>query len=242
MKHFLIMPNLTREKTSGLLERAVDHLHSRGCTYTVSPDGTEEPGMKYDCLLFIGGDGTMLRSAHTALRLDIPITGIDAGCAGYYARIKENEIEEKLERLIGDDYEPEMCTLMMHNGTVPVINDAVAMVKGGVAGFLVVRKNGRTIYSTVSSGIIFSTTIGSTGINLSAGGSVLQNGMDVMEITPVLPNRGMKHSLVIPLSDGVELTCTAETTVSLDGRPENSGSVLQLSRYHKQLKMISFES
>lgn len=242
MKHFLIMPNLTREKTSGLLERAVNYLHSRGCTYTVSPEGKQEPGMKYDGLLFIGGDGTMLRSAHTALDLDIPIAGINAGGVGYYARIGEDEIEEKLERLILDDYAAESCTLLAHNMTVPVVNDAVVMVKGGVAGFLVVRKNGKTIYSTVSSGIIFSTTIGSTGINLSAGGSVLQNGMEVMEITPILPNRGMKHSLVIPVSDGVELTYTAETTLSLDGRPADPGSVLRLSAYHKQLNMIIFES
>lgn len=243
MKNFLITPNLTREKTADLLEKTCAYLDLRGCSYTVCGNSAAEVSGTYDALLFIGGDGTMLRSAHTALKLDIPIAGINAGGAGYYARIQPDEVPEKLDRLISGDYGLEHCAVLTYDGVTPVINDAVAMLKGGVAGFLVVRKNGRIIYSTVSSGIILSTTIGSTGINLSAGGAVLQNGMEVMEITPVLPNRGMKHSLVIPIGDGVEMTCEAEINLSFDGNPETNGKgILKLQQFDRKLKMISFES
>lgn len=242
MKNFLIIPNMTREKTAELLDQACAHLDRRGCRYTVCTDGIHPAQETFDVLLFIGGDGTMLKSAHTALKLDIPIAGINAGSVGYYSRIQADEIQEKLDRLIHDDYSLEHCALLTCDGVTPVINDAVAMLKGGVAGFLVVRKNGRIIYSTVSSGIILSTTIGSTGINHSAGGAVLQNGMEVMEITPVLPYRGMKHSLVIPMEDGVEMSCETEVNLSFDGNPEeNREGTLRLHQFGKKLKMISFE-
>ena len=94
--------DMTASDVSETISKGGTKLQTARCTEFVDPDVQKmaaEICKKHgiDALVVIGGDGTMLRSAHTALRLDIPITGIDAGCAGYYARIKENEIEETEE-------------------------------------------------------------------------------------------------------------------------------------------------
>ena len=241
MKSFLLIPNLTREKTEGLLAETKEILERLGAEYDVRPDGSFDKDRSCDGVIFIGGDGTMLRSAHTALELGVPMVGINAGSLGYYSRIKEDELEEKLPRLMRDEYSLEECALLTADGKRAIVNDLVAMAKGSIATFIVIRQEGREIYRTVSSGIIVSTTIGSTGINRSAGGAVLQNGAEILEITPVLPNRGEKNPLVLSVGDGIELSWNAPAEVKCDGEVSGSGeSGIRLTLFDKKLRLVCF--
>ena len=242
MKSFLLIPNLTREKTEGLLRETKEILERLGAESDVCPDGSFDKDRSYDGVIFIGGDGTMLRSSHTALELGVPRVGINAGSLGYYSRIKEDELEEKLPRLVKDEYSLEECALLTADGKRAVVNDLVAMVKGSIATFIVIRQGGREIYRTVSSGIIVSTTIGSTGINRSAGGAVLQNGAEILEITPILPNRGEKSPLVLSVRDGIELSWNAPAEVKCDGESLGiPGDVINIKPYGKKLKLIDLK-
>ncbi len=241
MKSFLLIPNLTREKTEGLLAETKEILERLGAEYDVRPDGSFDKDRSCDGVIFIGGDGTMLRSAHTALELGVPMVGINAGSLGYYSRIKEDELEEKLPRLMKDEYSLEECALLTADGKRAIVNDLVAMAKGSIATFIVIRQGGREIYRTVSSGIIVSTTIGSTGINRSAGGAVLQNGAEILEITPILPNRGEKSPLVLSVGDGIELSWNAPAEVKCDGEVAGSGERdIRLTLFDKKLRLICF--
>ncbi|MBO7700322.1 MAG: NAD(+)/NADH kinase, partial [Eubacteriaceae bacterium] len=136
MKSFLLIPNLTREKTEGLLAETKEILERLGAEYDVRPDGSFDKDRSCDGVIFIGGDGTMLRSAHTALELGVPMVGINAGSLGYYSRIKEDELEEKLPRLMKDEYSLEECALLTADGKRAVVNDLVAMAKGSIATFI----------------------------------------------------------------------------------------------------------
>ena len=242
MKSFLLIPNFTREKTEGLLRETKEILERLGAEYDVSPDGSFDKDRSCDGVIFIGGDGTMLRSAHTALELGVPMVGINAGSLGYYSRIKEDELEEKLPRLVKDEYSLEECALLTADGKRAVVNDLVAMAKGSIATFIVIRQGGREIYRTVSSGIIVSTTIGSTGINRSAGGAVLQNGSEILEITPILPNRGERSPLVTPIEEGIELSFDRQSEVKTDGEVrETESSVIRIAPYKRKLSLIRFD-
>ncbi|MBO4359365.1 MAG: NAD(+)/NADH kinase [Eubacteriaceae bacterium] len=241
MKSFLVIPNLTREKTASLLSEATAILGSLGAACDIHPDGSSDPEKSYDAVIFLGGDGTMLRSAHTALGLDLPMVGINAGSLGYYSRIKEDELSEKLPKLVSGDIAVEECALLTADGKKAIVNDLVAMVRGSIATFTVSRPGGREIYKTVSSGIIASTTIGSTGINRSAGGSVLENGLEVAQIAPILPNRGDASPLVIGLNEGICISWNSPVELKADGElfGTDSGSIF-LSGYWKKLKLIAF--
>jgi len=242
MKNFLIVPNLTREKTESLLSLTNEYLERENVAFTVSPDGSVPAGETFDALIFIGGDGTMLRSAHTALELDIPMVGINAGSVGYYSRISAEDLEGKLGRLIRDEYSLEECVLLTHDGKRAVINDAVMMVKGSVASFIVIKKDGREIFRTVSSGLILSTTIGSSGITRSAGGALMDNGLPLLEITPILPNRGDDRSLVIGSDSEISLNCDREAEMNLDGSVcEIPKDDITFRAFGKKLKLVSFQ-
>ena len=56
-----------------------------------------------DVLVAIGGDGTIIHSAHTAALYDKPILGINAGRLGFLAGIEKEELE-LLKNLINGKY------------------------------------------------------------------------------------------------------------------------------------------
>ena len=241
MNRFLVIPNHTREKTKELLSRSEEILTGLGADYDISPGGEADPEKSYDAVIFIGGDGTMLRSAHTALRLDVPMVGINAGSLGYYSRIKEDELEEKLPRLVAEDFGVEECCLLTADGKRAIVNDMVAMATGSIATFRVTVPALRDVYETVSSGIILSTTIGSTGISRSAGGAVLANGLEVMEITPILPNRGEARPLVVAIGGGATLSWNRPVDFKTDGELcVVETEKLVLSPFGRKLRLISF--
>ena len=56
-----------------------------------------------DILISIGGDGTIIHSAHDACEFDKPILGINAGRLGFLAGLEKQELH-LLEKLITADY------------------------------------------------------------------------------------------------------------------------------------------
>ena len=55
---------------------------------------------KRDCLLVIGGDGSVLRAAHLVFGTGVPILGINLGTLGYLAEIEKSNWEEMLGLLL----------------------------------------------------------------------------------------------------------------------------------------------
>ena len=58
-----------------------------------------------DCIITLGGDGTILHTAGVLRGMKVPILGINAGHLGYLTEIrKRREIDEALKRLLAGDY------------------------------------------------------------------------------------------------------------------------------------------
>ena len=51
---------------------------------------------KTDCLLVIGGDGSVLRAAHLVFGTGVPILGINLGTLGYLAEIEKGNWREMI--------------------------------------------------------------------------------------------------------------------------------------------------
>ena len=51
---------------------------------------------KTDCLLVIGGDGSVLRAAHLVLGSGVPILGINLGTLGYLAEVEKGNWQEMI--------------------------------------------------------------------------------------------------------------------------------------------------
>ena len=60
---------------------------------------------KVDCVITLGGDGTLIRAARDISHLGIPIIGINMGHMGYLTSInKAGDIKNMVDILINDEY------------------------------------------------------------------------------------------------------------------------------------------
>ena len=57
------------------------------------PDDTE-------CILVVGGDGTLLQAARDMIERNIPLLGVNKGTLGYLAEVDGDNMEEALDRLM----------------------------------------------------------------------------------------------------------------------------------------------
>ena len=111
MNRFYLMP--TSEKDRGLKTTGEihDYLKARGCQCVVREyQGQEELPEGTECILVLGGDGTMIQAARDTVDRKIPLLGINLGTLGFLAEIERSGIPDALDSLLLDNYtiEPRM--------------------------------------------------------------------------------------------------------------------------------------
>lgn len=147
-----------------------------------------------DIVFIVGGDGTILRAAKHAIKYDKPIIGINAGRLGFLSDIEAESIS-LLEKLFKEGCTIEKRTLLeIDKGEerALAINDVfVSKSEPGKISELFVECNGHEVCRYRADGIVLSTPNGSTAYSMSAGGPVLDTGLDAIIMTPVCP-----HSLI----------------------------------------------
>ena len=70
----------------------------------------------FDCILVLGGDGTLLNVASSASHVEIPLFGINLGTVGFLTEGEITNWQTIIDRLLADDYS--MQDRMMIRGTV----------------------------------------------------------------------------------------------------------------------------
>ena len=166
-----------------------------------------------DCILALGGDGTLLQAARDTVEREIPLLGINLGTLGYLAEIDRPNIHQALECLIGQKYE--VKNRMMLEGTAYhqnkklmediALNDIVIGRVGRLRILnLRIFLNGAYLTSYSADGIIISTPTGSTGYSLSAGGPIIDPEANLIAITPIAAHTLNARTIILP--DDVEIT------------------------------------
>ena len=134
MKHFLVFTNRHKDKNLETTNRICGFLEEKGQKATVwieeedwkenmrvdSEDAPADLPTDVDCIIVLGGDGTVLQAARETKKLSIPIIGVNLGTLGYMTEIEPSNLEESLERLIAGDYTRE--SRMMLNGRILCAN------------------------------------------------------------------------------------------------------------------------
>jgi len=169
-----------------------------------------------DCVLSLGGDGTILSSIRAVGHHGVPVFGINVGRLGFLTEILAQDIPMALEKLKNDDFIiEERMVLEMHVASCDVkkyyaLNDVV--LDHGESVHLIKLdlyckdRSGKNqfVCSYNSDGLIISTPTGSTAYNLSAGGPVMHPYLGALIANPICP-----HSLTfrpIIFDDESELT------------------------------------
>ena len=177
---------------------------------------------KFDLLISIGGDGTMLRATTFVRDLGIPIVGINTGRLGFLSTIQTGQIEEAIEQIFAGNYkisERALLSVETHpkNKAIEQLNFAlneIAVSRKNTTSMIKVEThlNGEYLTSYWSDGLIVSTPTGSTGYSLSCGGPVITPNADTFVLTPIAPHNLSARPLVIPNNTEIQL--------KVDGREE----------------------
>lgn len=159
-----------------------------------------------DMVISLGGDGTMLSTAHIVGRTGVPILGVKFGGLGFLVEIGPDDLYSALESILAGKYETQPRMVLeakIHDGSEEVslfaMNDLV-FDKGGY--FRLVRLkthiNNEYLNTYIADGLIIATPTGSTAYSLAAGGPILPPEMKAMVITPICPHSLSARPVVIP--------------------------------------------
>jgi NAD+ kinase len=188
-----------------------------------------KPGQKYDLVVVLGGDGTLLSVAR-AVPAGVPILGVNLGRLGFLTEVGRPELYPTLVKLLAGDFEVEERTLFdvelrRAGGSVSryrAFNDAV-IAKSALAQIieLELQVDGHLMARYRSDGLIISTPNGSTAYNLSAGGPILYPALPVAVLTPICPHTLSLRPIVVPDSEAIEVTLQTqkeEVFLTVDGQ------------------------
>jgi NAD+ kinase len=149
-----------------------------------------------ELIIAVGGDGTILHAAMRAIDRQVPVLGVNTGRLGFMAGLEVDELD-RLSRLFDGSYEIDSRMMLevktqSCTGSYYALNDAV-ISKGELSRIIDITLscNDREVGSYRADGIVIATPTGSTAYSLSAGGPVVDPGLECIGITPICP-----HSLI----------------------------------------------
>lgn len=269
MKRFYIAINQTKDPDGSITRRVTDYLKEAGAEYVVSSksgnlsarideerfDEANPIPDECDCILVLGGDGTLIRAVSELYSADIPFVCINLGHLGYLAQAELGSLEETLGRLVHNDYTTE--SRMMLKGEI--IRDNACIYEQCSLNDVTLSRYGRmqvlhfdlfvdgTYLNTyVADGMIIATPTGSTAYNLSAGGPICFPQAELFVATPVCPHTMNTRSLVLPPHVTIELKVLDEPQeeifpiASFDGGyyPLQAGDIIRVRSTATRCRLI----
>lgn len=212
----------------------------------VDPDAA-----RADLVVSIGGDGTFLRGALVASRVDAPVVGVKVGRLGFLTEAEPEgapaliraalaggaPIEERLallaEPITGTGFEPQwgMNEIMVEKRA----RHRLVRLRVSVDGSYV------TTFS--ADGVIVATPTGSTAYSFSARGPIVSPDVDALVVTAVAPHMVFDRSIVLGAHQVVTLEVVGEEpgVLSADGRGPIElpiGSVARIRAAERRVRFV----
>ncbi|HEX5625737.1 MAG TPA: NAD kinase [Saprospiraceae bacterium] len=183
-----------------------------------------------DCVITLGGDGTILNALTFVRDSRVPILGINLGRLGFLASIEKRLIADAVHQLVQGMYETEERSLIHLDCNMPLFGDNpfalndFSILKRDNSSMITIHTyiNGDFLNSYWADGLIIATPTGSTGYSLSCGGPILFPQSKNLVITPVAPHNLNVRPVVLP-DDSI-------LSFEVEGRTENFLCTLD-SRY-----------
>ena len=191
-------------------------------------------------LIILGGDGTILSGLDYAIENDLPIVGINLGRLGFLTELETDELGEGvIDRLLTGDYAVDTRTTMMVEGwdyrKFFALNDIVITRATSSVRILSLeyQANGAMVDCISGDGLIVATATGSTAYSLSAGGPVVQPGLECFVLTPVCPHTLNARPVVVSADERITVRMLDDrggAQAVLDGR-----RMITLDREHPEI-------
>jgi len=225
MKHFYLMTNALKDQEFSRTEAICRYIRKKGgeCSF-LRMDGNEKnhrDALRADipadteCILVIGGDGTLIKAARDTTGLHIPLIGLNLGHLGYLCELEEDTVFPAIDRLFEDRYVEE--NRMMLEGSV--IRDGEELVKRQALNDIVIHRsgslhviayhlsvNGQLLARYNADGMIVATPTGSTAYSMSAGGPIIDPRSSMILLTPINSHTLNNRSIVLDPDAKLQIT------------------------------------
>ena len=209
-------------------------------------------------IISIGGDGTILRVAHSLPQVNPPpILGVNIGSLGFLDESNERTIFNDLRRALKEEYILERCSkiapYIIKNNEEHKLDNALNEIliissKSTKVLLVSVKVDGVFLNRSYLDGVIVSTSTGSTAYNLSAGGSIVKPSLDIMQLTPSnsFARSGLKP-IILPIDSEVEIKLLRhrlDADVVIDGqksfRNVSPNTVIKIRKANAYSSFIRF--
>ena len=192
---------------------------------------SEDMDSSIDCLISLGGDGTLLDTVTLVKDTSIPVLGINYGRLGFLANIGKEEISTAIEALVERKYVLDKRTLLHLDSNLPLFGDVpyalneFTLHKSDTSPMIKIHTylNGEFLNTYWADGLIVATPTGSTGYSLSCNGPVVFPDSASFVITPVSPHNLNIRPIIVPDNTIVSFEVEGRTDnflCSLDSRRE----------------------
>ena len=223
----LLIPNMSRDSAISCARKVLSRLNQLGSVNYILeehaaafsdtsavPLSFEEAAPLSDVVIAIGGDGTILHAAKSAVSFHKPVLGINAGRVGFLAQLEDKEEDlELLTNLTWGRYslENRMMIEAIHHTKKGdkryyAINDVV-LSRGELARIIDIEVtcHSQVVYDYRADGVILATPTGSTAYSMSAGGPVVDHTLDMLILTPIAPHSLFSRSILFSPDKELEI-------------------------------------
>jgi NAD+ kinase len=237
-KNDLRARKLALELGDNLMNRGIEHclLDSMRLAETAAQ-------LPVDLIFVLGGDGTLLQAARCFAGAGTPIMGVNLGTVGFLSSVEPESLQGCLDAVLRQEYDLEARMMIdaavarddqvLYRGTA--LNDVVLRSRAPHTILIELMIDGRPHASYRGDGIVCATPTGSTAYSFSAGGPVLDTGLEALAITPICSHLLSSRPLVVSASSQLtlELGSDYSTDLAVDGLEEFSlwkGDLVQIER------------
>jgi len=214
----------------------------------------EAMGKKQDLIIVVGGDGSLLSAARMAIKVNVPVIGINRGRLGFLTDISPQDIESQLGEVLAGSYSQEQRFLLqmrVHDGETTyyqcdALNDVV--LSRGRETHLIefdVCIDQQFVSHYRSDGLILATPTGSTAYALSAGGPIMHPQLNAMVMVPMFSHSLNSRPLVIDGQSLIDVKISAsnehDLQVSCDGhesRLVKPGQIITIEKNAQRLRLL----
>ena len=257
----IIVANRNNPKTIDALFQIVAYLESQGighaeidvtdlpdCAFACNAAADEVNarfGGKYDLIITLGGDGTILHTARLANAINAPILGINFGHLGFLANAADDAtIPLIVDALSGEIIHEQRVNLHIHvecfgDEDEPPENprdffalNEIAIARGAM-GHIVdfsFDVSGDRVATMRGDGLVISTATGSTAYSLSAGGPLVGPSHQGMIVTPLAPHTLNSRAIVCEHHDVVEVSFKEDSASATEVSLFADGDALDIER------------
>ena len=196
--------------------------------------------LSIDCMISLGGDGTLLDTVTLVKDTGIPVLGINYGRLGFLANIGKEELHSALGALVQRKYVLDKRTLLHLDADISLFGDTpyalneFSLHKKDTSPMIKIHAylNGEFLNTYWADGLIVATPTGSTGYSLSCNGPVVFPDSASFVITPVAPHNLNIRPIVVPDNTIVSFEVEGRTDgflCTLDSRREIVTKEIQLA-------------